>query len=188
MKQGWNFLKEEVTHISCSSSSKTSDRPDDPREAYARWSVAMAIRNATSYDHRCVRHIDPFPLYRQHQRWSLRSTWLIPINKTCSPLNHKSNSSSEQQQYITKSLLYAPQWQNSNQFSRFRTEIFCIIYTNHLKQRRLYETMDIFQTRGKSNATCCKPYFIQIDEYQKGFNYHYKRWEGASRWTKNKRL
>lgn len=154
-----NFLKEEVTHIPCSSSLKTSDRPEDP-----------------------------FLLYWQHQRWSLRSTWLIPINKTCSPLNHKSNSCSEQQQYITKSLLYAPQWQNSNQFSRLRTEIFCIIYTNHLKQRRLYEKMDIFQTRGKSNANCCKPYFIQIDEYQKGFNYHYKRWEGASSWTKNKRL
>ena len=113
---------------------------------------------------------------------------MVDPNKTCSPLNHKSNSSSEQQQYITKSLLYAPQWQNSNQFSRFRTEIFCIIYTNHLKQRRLHEKMDIFQTRGKSNANCCKPYFIQIDKYQKGFNYHYKRWEGASRWTKNKRL
>lgn len=65
MKRGMNFLKEEVIHISCSSSFKTSDRPEDPREAYARWSVAMAIRNATSYGHRWIRHIDPFLLYRQ---------------------------------------------------------------------------------------------------------------------------
>jgi hypothetical protein len=36
MKPGRNFLKEEVIHISCSSSFKTSDRPEDPREAYAR--------------------------------------------------------------------------------------------------------------------------------------------------------
>lgn len=45
----------------------------------------------------------------------------------------------------------------------------------HLKHRKLYETMDIFQTRAKSHSNCYQSYFIHIDEYKRRINYHYKQ-------------